>query len=662
MQEHLAENLKLVMKHNAPVIAFGQFNEPKIDKELNNIDDKSLNHHFTLSNDGNLKELQLYPEILDTENDINPDLDKNNEHNKKMIMENDNENLDKIDDSNIKSKVISEENIYPKVLVDVLLSRPSDNFLKDNQHTFKVQKLGEKYRISKHLIIHYNEGIKILSKNKNTEKEEKNNNDSFSKSYFIFGYEDGLICIWSQYTDDIDNYNIIDENDDNNEINDFDRKYTKDSVSISKKQSQIMNIENQSMDDYDNHFNNDDNNEDIEDINHKYSVELKEKSSKIGLESHTINSLHTDKSKQLHFINNTNLINNIRDTNLNKIKTDNSQKQLPKNIYPVGSSKHKFYELKTNFSLISSDYNKSYVNIFNLELVLIGQVGKILALELIKNMYMLASTSEEKTLKLWDLSIGIPLYTFNLDISLNTIFHFTKPNTEISVLNLFSKEPFMIQLNLKKEPFAFNTSLTKFNDLTKATYVVSVTEHIPEDPKAKKKKPTDTKPKKGAKVVKGPKPIIITKEYIVFGSNQGYIIVFDKDFTYLKEIRVNGVKFILKIFQYQSYYVIISNNLAYFCKIDFDASTVDIVFSVPISEDMPNNSYLVENTLYICSEDSYVYKLDLQREINIFDGRMEMIEEDRLSNEMNILYLKSLNKKKKRGKSGKKGGKSKPKK
>lgn len=531
------------------------------------------------------------------------------------------------------------------VMVDIKLPRPNDEFLKQNNHVIKFKRIGEEYKITKFHYINSQNNLKILSENKELfdEKEGKR-----SKSYFSLGYEDGLICIWSIFNDQISNYTAEEDEDKGNSSPKTIQTKTRSKVDANfkskneKSRTKGVNLKN---DDSNYSIKNDAGSKDSSDSERNIEEDVNSKKiNKFEIENtHTMNTVISESNNK----------------NAQDINSKEKDKDKLLSGYSTSSNKYKLFLIKSNFAAINTDYIKEYVNIYTLELVLVGQVGRILALEYIPDKKYLVSTSEQKIIKIWDLCLGVPLYTFNLDISTNRLLYLINPKNNIGILNIFSIEPFLLQLNTSKDPIAINTTQTPYNDLNEPLFASINVEYIPEDPKAKKKKSdvgkTPKESTKAGKNIKCPKPLIVNRKYFIFGTNKGFISVFDQNLNYIKDIRVNGVEFIISAFQFKEYFILVSQQYAYFVSIDFEKGEITKKFNIVVCEDMPNKCYLEkEKFLVVCSEDRFVYKLDLEREVKVYERRQMMLQEDKESEIMNIQYLKSLNKKKKRVASSKK--------
>lgn len=543
------------------------------------------------------------------------------------------------DDGNLKEINFTDS----AVMVDIKLPRPNDDFLKHNNHVIKVKRIGEEYKITKFLYINSLNNLKIFSDNKDLFDEKENKK---IKSYFALGYEDGLICIWSIFNDQISNYKEDEDKDGNSSPKTIQTR-TRSNVDALNMKSKKEKSRSKGVD--------------LKNDESSYSIKNDTKSKDSSDSERNIDEdLNSKKIKKIEI---DNTINTAMSENKNKNALDINSKEKDKDKllsgYSTTSNKYKLFLIKSNFATVNTDYIKDYVNIYKLELVLVGQVGRILSLEYIPDKKYLVSTSEQKIIKIWDLYLGVPLYTFNLDINTNRMLYLINPKNNIGILNIFSSEPFLLQLNMSKDPIAINTTQTPYNDLNEPLFASVNVEYIPEDPKAKKKKSdvgkTPKESTKAGKNIKGAKPQIINRKYFIFGTNKGFISVFDQNLNYIKDIRVNGVEYIISIFQYKEFFIIVSQQYAYFVSIDFEKGEITKKFNIVVCEDMPNKCYLEkERFLVVCSEDRFVYKLDLEREAKVYERRQIMLQEDKDSEIMNIQYLKSLNKKKKRVASSKK--------
>ena len=450
---------------------------------------------------------------------------------------------------------ISTKSVYSEAKLD----RPSEDFLRKNNHIYKISNK-ETYKISKTCAFN---SVVVMEAN-----QVESIDFSKTKSYLSFGYEDGLICIWSVFSDLMANY---------------------------KKEED--NVENKFEDSY----------EDIEEKKDNQADTIQ-----------TLNSIHS----KIPFKSNITEATHKSERNDGKLNLKNDN---------LNSNKVKLSNKQNGFSIIKSTNHNEYVNIFNLELVLIGQTGRILCLNLLEDKKILVSVSEQRTIKFWDLTKGIPLYNLDVDIKITNCVYLPP----FRVIHFISQEPYCMLFSVKDK--SFSCYQTKFNDLNDFTNATVISDVIIEDPKKKKDKKSKIPPK----------PVKVTKKYILFGGNDCNISVFDQNLTYIKDIRVSKCTNIVKIYQYLNYFILVTYNYLVFCTINFEENKVTQLFTLLCCTDDPCNTYLEqERYLIICSQDCFVYRVDLKREIDLYIRRNTMISEDAESAIMNAAYLKSLNKKK----------------
>lgn len=345
-----------------------------------------------------------------------------------------------------------------------------------------------------------------------------------------------------------------------------------------------------------------------------------------------------------------------RHDTINSIQTDRKKNDWINEKTFVNKTSEFFIANKNTFDLQDERLETQVAHSYDLDLVLIGHSSSILCFNFIAGKGLLISSSDDHTLKVWSLAKGISFYTFNLDISLNLIYCQTNIKSGEGTLYCFSKEPFLLKLNLSKEPLNFQSKQFHYPNLTCYLDVTMIFEIPVEDPKAKKND------KAGAKSSKAnQKPVKMKKvesSFVLFGNMQGKILIFNSKTMELdKEISSEKLRSgILQMHKYNNYFVLVCNdNKAYFCEIAFDTGILKVNFFIQVSEDHSNFSTMIgKEQLSICSEDRFAYMLNLKREIDLFNRRTQMIKEEEESVQMNIMYLKMKEKKKRKIGSAKK--------
>ena len=138
---------------------------------------------------------------------------------------------------------------------------------------------------------------------------------------------------------------------------------------------------------------------------------------------------------------------NQSDEENQKIKEKETEKE---NIKPSGESMQ---------DLISKI---DYYNTFSLYYILLGHSQQIRSLYYVASKKFLVTSSDNCTVKIYDMTNGFSLYHFNLDCIVNKIVLSEKRN--VQNLILFSEDPYKLIIDITKEPFSFNHYSFKYNN------------------------------------------------------------------------------------------------------------------------------------------------------------------------------------------------------
>jgi WD40 repeat protein len=103
-----------------------------------------------------------------------------------------------------------------------------------------------------------------------------------------------------------------------------------------------------------------------------------------------------------------------------------------------------------------------YYNTFSLYFILLGHSQQIRCLYYVASKKVLVTSSDNCTVKIYDMTNGFSLYHFNLDCIVNKIILQEKKN--VQNLILFSEDPYKLIIDITKEPFSFNHYSFKFNN------------------------------------------------------------------------------------------------------------------------------------------------------------------------------------------------------
>ena len=105
-----------------------------------------------------------------------------------------------------------------------------------------------------------------------------------------------------------------------------------------------------------------------------------------------------------------------------------------------------------------------YYNTFSLYYILLGHSQQIRSLFYVTNKKFLVTSSDNCTVKIYDMTNGFSLYHFNLDCMINKIILMEKKKEQNLVL--FSDDPYKLIIDITKEPFSFNHYSFKYNNVS----------------------------------------------------------------------------------------------------------------------------------------------------------------------------------------------------
>ena len=118
---------------------------------------------------------------------------------------------------------------------------------------------------------------------------------------------------------------------------------------------------------------------------------------------------------------------------------------------------------KTNEEIMSELVSSiDYYNTFSLYFILLGHSQTIRSLFYVESKKFLVTSSDNCTVKIYDMNNGFSLYHFNLDCVINKIILYEKRN--VQNLILLSEDPYKLVIDITKEPFSFNHYTFKFNN------------------------------------------------------------------------------------------------------------------------------------------------------------------------------------------------------
>ena len=105
-----------------------------------------------------------------------------------------------------------------------------------------------------------------------------------------------------------------------------------------------------------------------------------------------------------------------------------------------------------------------YYNTFSLYYILLGHSQQIRSLFYVANKKFLVTSSDNCTVKIYDMTNGFSLYHFNLDCMINKIILMEKKKEQNLIL--FSDDPYKLIIDITKEPFSFNHYSFKYNNVS----------------------------------------------------------------------------------------------------------------------------------------------------------------------------------------------------
>ena len=108
--------------------------------------------------------------------------------------------------------------------------------------------------------------------------------------------------------------------------------------------------------------------------------------------------------------------------------------------------------------------NIDYYNTFSLYYILLGHSQQIRSLFYVANKKFLVTSSDNCTVKIYDMTNGFSLYHFNLDCMINKIILMEKKKEQNLIL--FSDDPYKLIIDITKEPFSFNHYSFKYNNVS----------------------------------------------------------------------------------------------------------------------------------------------------------------------------------------------------
>ena len=465
------------------------------------------------------------------------------------------------------------------------------------------------------------------------------------------GYEDGLVIVWRQERRDVVDLNVF-------------KSWKRSRTIIQKEKEEIsrseISEEEEDVKDKKEKSNN------IKEIQNEEEEE-ESKNNESKLYSNQSNNLESQKNLDLNTNNNMNK-NNISTKSklnlyegptmskkyINYIDKENLKKAYEENFVKEGKYRiddiilfglkddidfyksdmvEEFEKTKNEEVLGENDFKykyKNYSNIFWLKYLFIKQTQEISYLFYYnyQNTHILLSASKNGSIVCYNIDNGNLLYSFKTNDYVKYVCFCkeipkSKRATPRAHLTLLCNSPHKIFLNLTLEkPINMNTFDFKYNNFTK---------------------------------------IVFNNNNFYLLGNSGECIVFNNNFEDEKKVLYKKAIPLYDIIQYKNYFLLFTSefNMS-LVEFNFDKNSMNELFYIKFGMNRVTNLIYINDVLYITNADKNVYMIDFNFEYRLYEERVAMKKEEKLSEEYNIYYElhKNKKKKKKKGKKGK-GGKKK---
>ena len=294
-----------------------------------------------------------------------------------------------------------------------------------------------------------------------------------------------------------------------------------------------------------------------------------------------------------------------------------------------------------------------YYNTFSLYYILLGHSQPIRCLYYVSNKKFLVTSSDNCTVKIYDMNNGFSLYHFNLDCIINKIILMEKKNDQ--KLILFSDDPYKLIIDITKEPFSFNHYSFKYNN---ASHIEKMnTGYYLLGQRSVYQFDTNLE-------YKGTFTNLTPIDYTLIKLYKNDIILFDAE-NYIEFVSFKGLE--------EKKPVVDPKNKKAAAKPakgkndkkeeeipQSDQFNINTEFKVKVGNDEINECYIFEQFGFCCCQDNNLYLIDLDLKKNMHYERSNLATEDAASLQfMNVLA--NTKTKKKKGKKGKDGKKKKKK-
>ena len=252
-----------------------------------------------------------------------------------------------------------------------------------------------------------------------------------------------------------------------------------------------------------------------------------------------------------------------------------------------------------------------YSNYFSLYYILLGHSQKITSLFYVESTNMLVTASDNCIVKIYDMETGHSLFHFNLDCVVDYILKKKKKSDKY--LALICQEPYKLVINISKEPLSFNHYTFKYNNICQI--------------------------------------LPIKQDYYLLGKTS-VIYLFNKYFEYQCEF-TEGNKVDYQYFvQFNEKFCIFDlEGYMRFVNLNPKTNEIETEFKIRIGDDAISDCLVADKKyLLMTCCDGKVYGLDINKEIDLVWERNKMIEEEKLSEDMNKILDSKKNKKGGKGK------------
>ena len=331
-----------------------------------------------------------------------------------------------------------------------------------------------------------------------------------------------------------------------------------------------------------------------------------------------------------------------------KIEEENHEEDETKKENDESEKEEEIKREKTDEEIMTELVTSiDYYNTFSLYFILLGHSQTIRSLFYVESKKFLVTSSDNCTVKIYDMNNGFSLYHFNLDCIINKIILYEKKN--VQNLILFSEDPYKLIIDITKEPFSFNHYTFKFNN---SLQIVKMnTGYYVLGPRSVYQLDTNFDYKYTFTSLD---PI----NYSLIKVYKNNIILFDAE-NYLEVTSFQGTEVKKPVEDAKNKRAAAKPQKGKNEKVEEIAQTdqfnIITEFRVKIGNDEITECYIYEQFGFCCCQDNNLYFIDLELKKNMKYERSNLALEDELSLQMmNNLANVKTKKKKGKGKDAKK--------